>query len=105
MPCPRKCTADHCSGPRYAAEKREYIFASRDRIDNTFDRVRTVRDARYKYIYNFRPELPYLQWMPYADLANPVNELMRKLTSEGRLSDNQAKLCAGLRGLGKSCMI
>ena len=80
-----------------AAEKREYIFASRDRIDNTFDRVRTVRDARYKYIYNFRPELPYLQWMPYADLTNPVNELMRKLTSEGRLSADQAKFMAPSR--------
>ncbi|VGO15418.1 Arylsulfatase [Pontiella desulfatans] len=39
---------------------RVHVFASRDGVDGTFDRSRTVVGHRYKYIRNFYPELPYI---------------------------------------------
>jgi arylsulfatase A-like enzyme len=39
------------------APPREYVFASRDRIDETDDRQRAVRDARWKYIRSWHPEV------------------------------------------------
>lgn len=45
-----------------AGEPRRYIFAARDRIDETYDIIRCVRDSRYKYIRPvglfFAPEKP-----------------------------------------------
>jgi len=35
---------------------REYVFAARDRMDEWFDCRRAVRDTRFKYIRNYRPE-------------------------------------------------
>ena len=37
---------------------RNYIYASRDRIDEVNDRRRAVRNARFKYIRSYRPEVP-----------------------------------------------
>ncbi len=79
------------------ARKREYLFTARDRIDDTVDRVRTVRDQRYKYIRNFHPELPYLQPMEYMEHTNPNYNLMRELMAAGRLNADQAKFMAPQR--------
>lgn len=38
-----------------AGPPRKYVFASRDRLDEYFDRQRAVRDERYKYIRNYDP--------------------------------------------------
>lgn len=37
--------------------EREYVYASRDRIDDALDRQRAVRDERYKYIRSYHPNL------------------------------------------------
>ncbi len=79
------------------AKVREHIFGARDRIDDTPDRVRTVRDARYKYIRNFKPEYPYLQRMAYAEVTNPSYNRMRTLFAEGKLDAAQAKFMAARR--------
>ena len=34
------------------ATEREYVFATRDRYDESYDMVRAARDKRYKYIRN-----------------------------------------------------
>jgi N-sulfoglucosamine sulfohydrolase len=67
------------------AKEREYIYAARDRMDETFDRIRAVRDKRYKYIRNFHPELPYAQRIAYNE-ENPTMQVWRKLSAEGKLS-------------------
>lgn len=46
------------AGTYAATTPRRYIFAARDRIDETRDFIRAIRDDRYKYIRNFRPDLP-----------------------------------------------
>ena len=79
------------------AKPRDYVFGARDRIDDTPDRVRTVRDARFKLIRNFEPERPYLQRMAYAEVSSPTYNRMRRLHSEGKLNADQRKFMAASR--------
>ena len=79
------------------AKRRQYAFGARDRIDDTPDRVRTVRDARFKYIRNFEPERPYLQRMIFAEVSNPTYNRMRQLFADGKLNDDQKKFMAAHR--------
>jgi uncharacterized sulfatase len=76
------------------AKKREYVFCAADRCDEASDRVRTVRDERYRYMRNFYPDRPYIQRMVYAEHTNPNVLLMRKLLAEGKLNAAQAKFMA-----------
>jgi uncharacterized sulfatase len=64
------------------------IFAARDRMDETFDRIRTVRSRRYQYIRNFHPELPYAQRIAYMD-EMPTMQAWRRLDGEGKLAGPQ----------------
>lgn len=79
------------------ARRRDLVFTARDRIDDTLDRVRTVRDAQFKYIRNFQPERPYIQPMAYAEMTNPNFNLMKQLLAEGKLNADQAKFMAASR--------
>jgi len=74
-------------GPQTAPE-RKYIFAARDRMDETYDRIRTVRDKRFQYIRNFHPELPYAQRIAYME-EMPTMQVWRKLNAEGKLTGPQ----------------
>src|SRR5205807_2188636 len=69
-----------------AARKRKYIFGARDRCDETVDRIRSVRDERYKYIKNFMPERPYTQRNAYKERAYPALAVMKRLHAEGKLT-------------------
>jgi N-sulfoglucosamine sulfohydrolase len=51
-------------GPKRATPP-AYIFAARDRMDVEYDMMRSARDARYLYIRNFAPELPYAGHIVY----------------------------------------
>ena len=66
----------------------KYLFAARDRMDEAFDRIRSVRSERYHYIRNFHPELPYAQWLNYND-EMPIMKDWRRLAFEGKLNDAQ----------------
>ncbi|MDQ3813159.1 MAG: sulfatase-like hydrolase/transferase [Armatimonadota bacterium] len=72
---------------------REYIFATRDRHDEAYDMVRAVRDRRYKYIRHFRPDLPYLLWIPYRN-RHPIMQEMWRLHLAGELSGAQTLMFA-----------
>ena len=67
---------------------REYIFATRDRYDESYDMVRAVRDKRFKYLRNYFPEKPYLLWIPYRN-KHPVLQEMWRLHLEGKLEAPQ----------------
>jgi arylsulfatase A-like enzyme len=61
---------------------RKYVFAARDRADETVDRIRSVRSERWKYIRNFYPSRPYLQPNRYKD-EKAIVQAMRRLHAEG----------------------
>jgi arylsulfatase A-like enzyme len=72
------------------ARPNKYIYAARDRMDSEYDRVRAVRDMRFKYIRNFRPELPLYQNIEYRLNMDMMRQLLR-LRDEGKLDSVQMK--------------
>lgn len=72
-----------------AADGRKYLYAARDRMDETFDRIRSVRDERYQLIRNFHPELPYAQRVQYGELM-PTMRVWRQWNEQGKLHGPQA---------------
>ncbi|HUR60109.1 MAG TPA: sulfatase [Opitutaceae bacterium] len=71
----------------------QYTFGHRDRCDMTVMRLRTVRDARYRYIRNFTPWVPFLAFNAYKEQQYPVWSLLPKLHAEGKLTPPQAAMC------------
>jgi hypothetical protein len=67
---------------------RKYIYASRDRYDESYDMVRAIRSKEYKYIRNYHTEQPYFEWIPYRD-KHPIMEEIWRLHLEDKLSDAQ----------------
>lgn len=66
------------------APPRQHVFAARDRMDETYDLIRAVRDGRWKYIRNFMPHVPRSQDIEYMNQMPTMKE-MRRLHGEGRL--------------------
>lgn len=76
---------------------RTIVFGGRDRGDETLFRIRTARDARYRYLKNFMPERPFLQLNRYKEWSYPVIGLMRTMHEQGQLDPVQARLFAPSR--------
>ena len=72
------------------AKPRRYVFAARDRMDETYDIIRGVRDTQYKYIRNYMPHLTYGQDIDYMN-EMPTMQEMRRLNAEGKLVGPQKK--------------
>ena len=64
---------------------RKFVVSARDRCDETVDRLRGIRTARYKYIRNFLHERPYLQPNAYKDNKD-ILKAMRRLYAAGKLN-------------------
>jgi N-sulfoglucosamine sulfohydrolase len=90
---PAKMQGEIFLGDR-AGPPRKYVFAARDRCDETVFRFRSVRDPRYRYIRNFTPDKPFLSPNKYKERAYPVWNLMKKLHAEGKLNAVQEALTA-----------
>ncbi len=73
---------------------RQYAFSARDRIDETVQRIRSVRDARYRYIRNFTPGPTFASLNRYKEKCFPILPLMRQLLAEGLLTGPPAALMA-----------
>jgi N-sulfoglucosamine sulfohydrolase len=77
-----------------AGKPRQHVFGARDRCDMTMDRIRTVRNERFRYIHNFMPESPYTQWNQYIEQSYPTLGVMKKLYGEGKLNATQSLFMA-----------
>lgn len=75
---------------------REFVFAARDRADETVDLIRSVRSERFKYIWNGFPSRPWLQPNRYKD-DKPILQEMRRLAEAGQLTPEQALIMAESR--------
>lgn len=87
VPVPPEFQGRVILGP-HKAPPRDYAFAARDRMDETFDRIRGVRGPRFHYIRNFHPELPYAQRVAYGELM-PTMQEWRRLHAERKLDPIQ----------------
>lgn len=83
---------DHFQGRSFLGNHqgsaREYVFGIRDRMDERYDLIRAVRDRRFKYIRNWHPELPYAQYLDYAEAGGTMQEI-RRLAVAGKLKPVQ----------------
>ncbi len=72
-------------GSRPSAVGREFLFGHRDRMDETYDLIRSARDTRFKYIRNYAPRRTYAQNITYMNQMPTMRE-MRRLNAEGSLA-------------------
>jgi arylsulfatase A-like enzyme len=68
--------------------ERKYVFAARDRVDESYDMIRSVRTKDYLYIRNFYPNEPFPIWVPYLS-SMPIWKEMLRLDAEGKLTGPQ----------------
>ena len=76
------------------ASPRTHVFAARDRMDTSTDRMRAVRTDRWKYIRNYFPAIPYMQHNAYKEKEYPTWNLVKQLAKEGKLTPEAALFAA-----------
>jgi arylsulfatase A-like enzyme len=76
-------------GVNFLQSAREYVFASRDRIDEVEDRQRAVRNKRFKFIRSWRAEVPGGHELAYRDNIDMVRD-WRRLYQEKQLNQVQS---------------
>ncbi|HUQ70443.1 MAG TPA: sulfatase-like hydrolase/transferase, partial [Planctomycetaceae bacterium] len=64
---------------------RQYVYGHRDRMDETYDLIRMVRDGRFKYLRNFMLDVSYSQDIAYMN-EMPTMKEMRRLHAAGELT-------------------
>ncbi len=84
---------DHMQGQPFLGPNlpppRQYVYSARDRIDERFDFVRSVRDGRYRYVRNFVPWLPMLQHVQYSE-RSVTRQVLRQHLAKGLLPEHLA---------------
>lgn len=71
-----------------SSSPRDAVFAARDRVDESYDMIRSVRTRDFLYIRNFYPNEPFPIWVPY--LSNmPIYKEMLRLDAENKLTGPQ----------------
>ncbi|KCZ57343.1 hypothetical protein HY29_01050 [Hyphomonas beringensis] len=70
---------DWLQGKNFLGDNREdpnqYIFASSDRMDAWMDRVKAVRDERYKLILNYQNDVPFFQPVAFREELRSMQAL------------------------------
>lgn len=71
-----------------AAASRKYVYFHRDRNDENRETIRAIRNKRFRYVRNYRPNEPYIKPLSYRDRQAIMQELNR-LIEEGTLAEEQ----------------
>ncbi|HBH82208.1 MAG TPA: sulfatase [Bacteroidales bacterium] len=71
-----------------AGEPRDAVYAARDRVDESYDMIRSVRTKNCLYIRNYYPNEPFPIWVPYLNRM-PIYKEMLRLDAEGKLTGPQ----------------
>src|SRR6202011_1993078 len=79
-------------GPAY--RERSHVFAARDRMDTSIDRMRAVRTKQFKYIRNYLPAVPWMQHNEYKEQNYPTWNLVKDWARQGKLTREQALFAA-----------
>ncbi|MFC2111653.1 sulfatase [Bacteroidota bacterium] len=77
--------------------ERKYVFAARDKMDDTYDAMRAIRSVDYKLIHNLMPERAYCQYNQYKEASYPVLALLNIMNLKGELSPEQAAFMAPVK--------
>jgi N-sulfoglucosamine sulfohydrolase len=75
-------------------KERKYVFAARDKMDETHDSMRAIRSKNFKLILNLMPERPWCQFNRYKEGSYPMLAEMNIMNMTGRLTPEQAAFLA-----------
>ena len=78
-------------------KNRRYTFASRDKMDDTHDAMRSIRSKDFKLILNLMPERAYCQFSYYKESAYPPLAELNVLNLEGKLTPEQASFMSPIK--------
>ncbi len=91
---------DHFQGRAFLGHdlspKRKYVYGARDRMDERYDIIRSVRDKRFRYIRNYEPFKPYYQFMNTPEQGATMREI-RGVHAEGGLKPVAAQFMASTK--------
>lgn len=86
---------DYMKGRPFLGKQRKepvnYIFGSRNRLDESPDVARSVTNGRYMYTRVFQPYYPPAKYQKYSDVSD-ILTIIRKEHKEGKLNKAQAEL-------------
>ncbi len=75
-------------------KERKYVFAARDKMDETHDSMRAIRSKTHKLILNLMPERAWCQYNRYKEASYPILAEMNVMNLEGKLTPEQAAFFA-----------
>lgn len=81
VPIPKYIQGQAFLGNQKSEHPRKYVYSARDRISIRYDRVRAVSDGRYRYLFNYMPELPYYQDLAFRKAIPLVKEILAQKES------------------------
>jgi arylsulfatase A-like enzyme len=59
-------------------ESRDYAVSTRDRYDESYDTIRSIRGERFRYVRHYYVDRPYVQHVPYRNRHPAMKELLRR---------------------------
>ena len=86
MPVPKEYDG-HCFLPT-AVNPPKYVYSFRDYMDESFDKVRSVREARFRYVRNQAPGVDEAGKVAYQEVGQTMQAL-RKAQAAGTLTPVQ----------------
>jgi uncharacterized sulfatase len=86
VPMPPQFQGRAFLGPNLSKPRR-YVFGARDRMDERYGLIRSVRDNRYRYIRNYEADKPYYQHMATPEAGPSMKELRRE-HAKGNLGES-----------------
>ncbi len=69
---------------RALPKPRDYVYGARDRMDERYDVIRSVRNKRFRYIRNYEPLKTYYQYMNTPEKGVTMKEI-RRVHADGAL--------------------
>jgi hypothetical protein len=88
LPIPKNIQGQDIFAKKY--KSKEYVFATRDRCDETTEIIRSVRSDRFKYIRNFLSYRPHFQRNQYKN-GKEISIHTKDLFDSGKLNELQSR--------------
>ncbi|MDG2213085.1 MAG: sulfatase-like hydrolase/transferase [Verrucomicrobiota bacterium] len=75
----------HMQGQSFIhGQPRDYVYGARDRMDERYDIIRSVRGSRFRYIRNYEPLKTYYQYMNTPEKGATMKEI-RRVAAKGEM--------------------
>jgi uncharacterized sulfatase len=73
----------HLQGRSFVTgEPRSHVFGARDRMDERYDVIRTARDGRWRYVRNFEPLKPCMQFINTCENGTTMKEIRKAMAAK-----------------------